>query len=37
MLRYLGDGQSTEQILEAFPGLTVKDVRAAVALLVSCT
>jgi uncharacterized protein (DUF433 family) len=31
ILRYLGDGQSTEQILEAFPGLTALDVRAAAA------
>jgi uncharacterized protein (DUF433 family) len=29
--RYLGDGQSTEDILEAFPGLTVEDVQAAAA------
>jgi uncharacterized protein (DUF433 family) len=31
ILRYLGDGQSTEEILEAFPGLAVEDVRAAAA------
>ena len=31
ILRYLGDGQSIEDILEAFPGLTVEDVRAAAA------
>lgn len=31
ILRYLGDGQSTEQILEAFPGLGREDVRAAAA------
>jgi uncharacterized protein (DUF433 family) len=31
ILRYLGDGQSTEEILEAFPGLVVEDVRAAAA------
>jgi uncharacterized protein (DUF433 family) len=31
ILRYLGDGQSSEQIVEAFPGLTVQDVRAAAA------
>jgi uncharacterized protein (DUF433 family) len=31
ILRYLGDGQSSEQIVEAFPGLTALDVRAAVA------
>jgi uncharacterized protein len=29
ILRYLGDGQSIENILDAFPGLTVEDVRAA--------
>ena len=31
ILRYLGDGQSTEDILAAFPGLTALDVRAAAA------
>jgi uncharacterized protein (DUF433 family) len=31
ILRYLGDGQSAEDLLEAFPGLTVEDVRAAAA------
>jgi uncharacterized protein (DUF433 family) len=31
ILRYLGDGQSIEDILEAFPGLTALDVRAAAA------
>ena len=31
ILRYLGNGQSVEDILEAFPGLTVEDVRAAAA------
>jgi uncharacterized protein (DUF433 family) len=30
ILRYLGNGQSVEDILEAFPGLTVEDVRAAI-------
>jgi uncharacterized protein len=29
ILRYLGDGQSVEAILEAFPALTREDVRAA--------
>ena len=29
ILRYLGDGQSVEGILGAFPGLTAEDVRAA--------
>jgi uncharacterized protein (DUF433 family) len=31
ILRYLGDGQSSEQIVAALPGLTVEDVRAAAA------
>lgn len=31
ILRYLGVGQTPEQILEAFPGLEVEDVRAAAA------
>ena len=31
ILRYLGDGQSMDDILQAFPGLTVEDVRAAAA------
>jgi uncharacterized protein (DUF433 family) len=31
ILRYLGDGQSVDDILEAFPGLEVDDVRAAAA------
>ena len=31
ILRYLGDGQSVEDILQAFPGLTVEDIRAAAA------
>ena len=31
ILRYLGDGQSIEDILQAFPGLTVEDIRAAAA------
>ena len=31
ILRYLGDGRSVEDILAAFPGLTVEDVRAAAA------
>ena len=31
ILRYLGNGRSVEDILEAFPGLTVEDVRAAAA------
>ena len=31
ILRYLGDGQSCEQVLAAFPGLTVEDIRAAAA------
>ena len=31
ILRYLGNGQSIEDILEAFPGLGVEDVRAAAA------
>jgi uncharacterized protein (DUF433 family) len=31
ILRYLGAGQSVEDILEAFPGLTALDVRAAAA------
>ena len=31
ILRYLGDGQSTEDILAALPGLTALDVRAAAA------
>jgi uncharacterized protein (DUF433 family) len=30
ILRYLGNGQSVEDILEAFPGLTVEDVRAVI-------
>ena len=30
ILRYLDDGQSVEDILEAFPGLTAEDVRAAI-------
>ena len=29
MLRCLGDGRSVDDILEAFPGLTVEDMRAA--------
>jgi uncharacterized protein (DUF433 family) len=29
ILRYLGDGQGVEDIVAAFPGLTVEDVRAA--------
>jgi uncharacterized protein (DUF433 family) len=29
-LRYLGDGQSIEDVLAAFPGLTPEDLRAAV-------
>jgi uncharacterized protein (DUF433 family) len=33
ILRYLGDGQSTEDILEAFPGLTLADACAAEAYL----
>ena len=31
ILRYLGNGQSVEEILEGFPGLAVEDVRAAAA------
>jgi len=31
ILRYLGNGQSVDDILQAFPGLTVEDVRAAAA------
>jgi uncharacterized protein (DUF433 family) len=31
ILRYLGNGQSVEGILKAFPGLAVEDVRAAAA------
>ncbi|MGH6886582.1 MAG: DUF433 domain-containing protein [Geminicoccales bacterium] len=31
ILRYLGDGQGVDAILEAFPGLAVEDVRAAAA------
>jgi uncharacterized protein (DUF433 family) len=31
ILRYLGDGQSVDDILAALPGLTAEDVRAAVA------
>lgn len=31
ILRYLGNGQSIEEILEAFPGLTKEDVHAAAA------
>jgi uncharacterized protein (DUF433 family) len=31
VLRYLGDGQSTEDILEAFPGPAAEDMRAAAA------
>jgi uncharacterized protein (DUF433 family) len=31
ILRYLGDGQGVEDIVAAFPGLTVEDVRAAAA------
>ena len=31
ILRYLGDGQGVEEILQAFPGLTAEDVRAAAA------
>ena len=31
ILRYLGNGQSVEDILEAFPGATVEDVHAAAA------
>jgi uncharacterized protein (DUF433 family) len=31
ILRYLGDGRSVDEILEAFPGLTVEDIRAAAA------
>jgi uncharacterized protein (DUF433 family) len=31
ILRYLGDGQSVDDILAAFPGLKVEDVRAAAA------
>jgi uncharacterized protein (DUF433 family) len=31
ILRYLGNGQSVEDILEAFPGLTLEDVHAAAA------
>lgn len=31
VLAYLGDGQTVEEIVEAFPGLTAEDVRAAVA------
>ncbi len=31
ILRYLGDGQSSEQIVAAFPGLTALAVRAAAA------
>lgn len=31
ILRYLGDGQSPAQIVEAFPGLSVEDVLAAAA------
>jgi uncharacterized protein (DUF433 family) len=31
ILRYVGTGQSVENILAAFPGLTVEDVRAAAA------
>ena len=31
ILRYLGNGQSTVDILEAFPGLSVEDVHAAAA------
>ena len=29
ILRYLGDGQSVDDILEAFPGLTAEDIQAA--------
>ncbi len=29
ILRYLGDGQSVEEILQAFPGVTREDVQAA--------
>jgi uncharacterized protein (DUF433 family) len=31
ILRYLGNGQSVDEILEAFPGLAALDVRAAAA------
>ena len=31
ILRHLGNGQSVEDILEAFPGVTVADLRAAAA------
>jgi uncharacterized protein (DUF433 family) len=31
ILRYIGDGQAVDDILGAFPGLTVEDVRAAAA------
>jgi uncharacterized protein (DUF433 family) len=31
ILRYLGDGRSVEDILDAFPGLSLDDVRAAAA------
>jgi len=31
ILRYLGDGQGVDDILGAFPGLSVEDVRAAAA------
>ena len=29
ILRYLGDGQSVDDILQAFPGLTAEDIQAA--------
>ena len=31
LLRYLGQGQTVDDILAAFPGLTAEDVRAAAA------